>query len=198
MLAAALSIVLVHADISALYSDRETCQVTARIEVEAQQGLSEVRIEHTLRLDEPQSVTDYSVVSADGAAHAILFPSTPIARLVVALTLARPSFSYVLSYEVRGVSRDCPLPVAGIPPKAPHRTVALRVALPEGETVRGALFPNLERDAKGLHADLGAIPAYVRVPRGSSILATHLVDGIALSFIFAATLFWYRRRNAHE
>jgi len=202
MLAAA-AFILAHADVQVSYAESGVCRVTEHVTVEGGEPVRETRVVSTFASRDVR-VTDASGRSADGTVAVSFLPVKTTTAIAVDFEFEEPrtAFGYTLDYRVarsNGASFECPLAVPHLSPKG-SRAVALSVEIPPGQVARGPFFPNLYRSGDRLVAELGALPAFVSAPWGASRLgagfATHGVDAFAVFFIVAATLLWYKTREA--
>jgi hypothetical protein len=207
------SLRLKRAEVLVVYEVDGACRVVQQMAVEpvggTQEPDKEVAIVHTLALRPDQFLQGARAESEKRSLPPPQIEAGVVTRLSVrAGTLApRSSFTYSLSYSVGGGAPDpfhCPLAVALATPADPHRTVSITLKLPSGHVPSGPPFPNFRWQPPLLVAEMGAFPAFLRVPfsserEGSAGLSLHVLDLTLLAFLSTATgAWWMMTRNGRR
>ncbi|MCI0408532.1 MAG: hypothetical protein L0191_08220 [Acidobacteria bacterium] len=187
----------------ASYEGEGYCRVVEHLTLEAAAAIEDAPVPHTLALAAGQSLTEVEAKTDEGPLPIQLVSDGPLTELAV-LARARPAGSrleYTLSYAVKGVSQDpyrCPLAVVLATPRDPNGVVSIVLRLPPGRKPTAAPFPNLNPRSEELVAQLGALPAFLRVPFGDpgvrSLLNPHAFDLTILALLGVSTAVWWKMR----
>ncbi len=187
----------------ASYEREAGCRVVEHLTLESAVPIEDARLPHTLALAAGQALTELEARTDEGPLPIHVVSDGPLTELAV-LARAGPGgsrFEYTLSYAVKGVSQDpyrCPLAVVLARPRDPHGAVSIVLRLPPGRKPTAAPFPNLKPRSGELVAELGALPAFLRVPFGDSgvraLLSPHAFDATILAFLGVSTAVWWKMR----
>jgi hypothetical protein len=178
-------------------------KIEQRVNVSSETPVEEFRIEHSLFLEDGESIRDLSVSSDDGSTEVDLEGRGLSTVLWVTVRPAggvgSAEVTYLLELEIEvDDSTRCPLSVPKLVPLDPHNPVRIEVDLPPGQVPSGMVFPKLDVSGDRLVGGMGGVPSFVRVPHGhrkQSWVARNAVDGFILIFIVASTAIWLRSRK---
>jgi hypothetical protein len=191
------------AEIVVRYQSESSRKIEQRVGVSSETPVQELRIEHSLFLEDDESIRNLSVSSEDGIAGVNLEGRGLSTVLWVTIhptgDVEAAEVSYFLELELEvGDSKRCPLSVPKLVPRDPHNPVQIEVKLPSGTVLSGMVFPKLEWIGDRLVGGMGGVPSFLSVPHGQkkqSWLARNAVDGSILIFIIISTALWLRSRK---